>query len=75
MAQTPSDTEVVGNLLVNAFDGEHRDGIAHNIVMTAKSVLNLCLHAQFGMALPYRDHIRTVALRGRRNAQPSRWVI
>ena len=38
MPQTSSDTEVVGNLLVCAFDGEHRDGIAHHIVTTAKSV-------------------------------------
>ena len=69
MAQTSSDTEVVGDLLVRAFDGEHGDEMPHHIVTTAKSVLNLCLHAVFGMHLPYRNHIRTVALRGKRTAQ------
>ena len=65
MAQTSSDTEVVGDLLVCAFDWEHRDEMPNLIVTTAKSVLNLYLHAQFGMHLPSRNHIRTVALRGK----------
>ena len=65
MAQTSSDTEVVGDLLVRAFDGEHGDEMPHHIVTTAKSVLNLYLHAVFGMILPYRNHIRTVADRGK----------
>jgi hypothetical protein len=73
MAQTSSDTEVVGNLLVSAFDGEHRDEIAHQIPTTPKSILNLYLHAVFGMILPHRNHIRTVADRGKRNAQLLRW--
>jgi hypothetical protein len=71
MAQTSSDPEVVGNLLVCAFAKEHRDGIAHHIVTTAKSVLNLYLHAQFCMILPHRNHIRTVALRGKHKPQLS----
>ena len=48
MAQTSSDAEVVVNLLVSAFDGEHRNAIPNHIVITAKSVLNLYLHAVFG---------------------------
>ena len=63
--QTSSDTEVVGDLLVCAFAPEHRDGIPQHIGTTAKSVLNLYLHAVFGMILPYWNHIRTVALRGK----------
>ena len=73
MAQTSSDTEVVVNLLVRAFDGEHGDEMPHHIVTTAKSVLNLYLHAVFGMILSYRNHNRNVADRGRRNAQLLRW--
>ena len=69
MAQTSSDTEVVRILLVCAFDGEHRDEIPLHITTTAKSVLNLYLHAQFGMHLPYWNHIRTVALRGKQKPQ------
>jgi hypothetical protein len=65
MAQTSSETEVVVNLLVCAFDGEQGDAIPNDISMTSKSVLNLYLHAVFGMILPYRNHIRTVALRGK----------
>ena len=38
MAQTSSDPEVVVNLLVRAFDGEHGDEIRHHIATTAKSV-------------------------------------
>ena len=38
MAETSSDTEVVGGLLVCAFAKEHRDAIPHHIVTTAKSV-------------------------------------
>ena len=38
MAETSSDPEVVGNLLVCAFDGEHGDEMPHHIVTTAKSV-------------------------------------
>ena len=52
-----------------AFDWEHRDEMPNLIVTTAKSVLNLYLHAQFGMHLPYRNHIRTVALRGKQKPQ------
>ena len=74
MAQTSSDTEVVVNLLVRAFDGEHGDEIPQHIVTTAKSVLNLYLHAQFCMILPYRNHILTVALRGKRITQLLRWA-
>ena len=74
MAETSSDPEVVVNLLVCAFDGEHRYEMPHHIPTTAKSVLNLYLHAQFGMHLPYRNHIRTVADRGKRKPQLSRWV-
>ena len=69
MAQTSSDPEVVGDLLVCVFTKKHRDGIAHHIVTTAKSVLNLYLHAQFCMILQYWNHIRTVADRGRRITQ------
>ena len=36
--QTSSDTEVVGNLLVRASDGEHGDEIPKHIPVTAKSV-------------------------------------
>ena len=36
MAETSSDPEVVVNLLVSAFDGEHRDEIPNHIVITAK---------------------------------------
>ena len=54
--------------MVRAFAAEHRDEIPHHIVTIAKSVLNLYLHAQFGMILPYRNHIRTVADRGKRKA-------
>jgi hypothetical protein len=60
--------------LVCAFDGEHRDEIPHHITTTAKSVINLYLHAQFCMILPYWNHIGTVALRGKRYAQLLRWV-
>jgi hypothetical protein len=74
IADTSSDTEVVGNLLVSAFDGKHRDEMPHHISTTAKSVLNLYLHAVFGMILPYRNHIRTVADRGKRITQLLRWV-
>ena len=74
MAETSSDTEVVVNLLVRAFDGKHGDEIAHDIPTTAKSVLNLYLHAQFCVILPYWNHIRTVALRGKRNVQLLRCV-
>lgn len=49
--KTSSDTEVVGNLLVSAFAKEYRDEIAQHIVITAKSVLNLYLHAVFGWLL------------------------
>ena len=73
MAQTSSDTEVVGDLLVCAFDWEHRDEMPNLIVTTAKSVLNLYLHAQFSMILPYWNHIRTVADRGRRITQLLCW--
>ena len=59
--------------MVSAFAKEHRDEIPHHIVTIAKSVLNLYLHAQFGMILPHRNHIRTVADRGKRNAQLLRW--
>jgi len=38
MAETSSDPEVVGDLLVCAFTKDHRDAIAHHIVTTAKSV-------------------------------------
>ena len=69
MAQTSSDPEVVVNLLVCAFDGEHGDEMPNHIVITAKSVLNLYLHAVFGMILLHRNHIRTVADRGRRITQ------
>ena len=68
-AETSSDTEVVVNLLVCAFDGEHGDEIPHHIGTTAKSVLNLYLHAQFCMILPYWNHIGTVADCGKRYAQ------
>ncbi len=74
MAETSSDPEVVGDLLVCAFDGEHRDEIPHHIRMTSKSVLNLYLHAQFCVILPYWNHIRTVALRGKRTAQQLSWA-
>ncbi len=74
MAETSSDTEVVGGLLVSAFDGEHGDEIQNHITTAAKSVLNLYLHAQFGMHLPYRNHIRTVALRGKHKPQRKRWL-
>ena len=67
--QTSSDPEVVGDLLVCAFAKEHRDGIAHHIGTIAKSVLNLYLHAQFCMILPYWNHIRTVADRGIQKTQ------
>ena len=74
MAQTSSDTEVVGDLLMCAFDWEHGDEMPNLIVTTAKSVLNLYLHAVFGMVLPYRNHIRTVALRGKHKPQLTSWV-
>ena len=74
MAETSSDPEVVVNLLVRAFDGEHGDEIPDHIGTIAKSVLNLYPHAQFGMVLPYRNHIRTVADRGRRITQLLRWA-
>ena len=73
MAQTSSDTEVVGDLLWTVFADQQGDEMPHHIGATAKSVLNLCLHAQFGMHLPYRNHIRTVADRGRQITQLSRW--
>jgi hypothetical protein len=38
MAETSSDPEVVGDLLVCAFTKDHRDEIPHHISMTAKSV-------------------------------------
>ena len=69
MAQTSSDPEVVVNLLVRAFDGEHGDEIPDHIGTIAKSVLNLYPHAQFGMILPYWNHIRTAALRGKQKPQ------
>jgi hypothetical protein len=75
MAKTSSASEVVGDLLVCAFAKEHGDEMPQRIRMTSKSVLNLYLHAQFGMILPYRNHIRTVAYRGRRITQLSRWVV
>jgi hypothetical protein len=75
MAETSSDPEVVGDLLVNAFAKEDLDGIPQHIVTTAKSVLNLYLHAQFCMVLPYWNHIRTVADRGKHKPQLLRWVI
>ena len=65
MAQASSDPEVVVNLLWTVFADQQGDEIPHHIGTTAKSVLNLCLHAVFGMVLPYRNHIRTVALRGK----------
>jgi hypothetical protein len=74
MDETSSDTEVVGDLLVCACAKEHRDGIAHHIVTTAKSVLNLYLHAVFGMILSYRNHNRNVADRGKHKPQISIWV-
>ena len=74
MAETSSDTEVVVNLLVSAFDRKDRDEMPHHIPTTEKSVLNLYLHAVFGMHLPYWNHIRTVALRGKRNVQLLRCV-
>jgi hypothetical protein len=46
-AQTSSDTEVVGDLLVCAVVAEHCNAIHHHIVTTAKSVLNLYLYAVF----------------------------
>jgi hypothetical protein len=73
-AQTSSDTEVVGDLLVGAFSGQHRGAIPHHITKTSESVLNLYLHAVICMILPYRNHIRTVADRGRRITQRLRWV-
>ena len=73
MAQTSSDPEVVVNLLARARAVDHGDEIPQHIVSTAKSVLNLYLHAQFCMILTYRNHIGTVALRGKRNAQLLRW--
>ena len=63
--QTSSDTEVVVNLLVSALSSRHRDEIAKHIPITPKSVLNLYLHAVFCMILTYRNHIRTVAYRGK----------
>jgi len=63
--ETSSDTEVVGDLLWTVFADQQGDELLHHIVTTAKSVLNLCLHAQLGMVLPYWNHIRTVALRGK----------
>jgi hypothetical protein len=69
MAETSSDTEVVGDLLVCALAKEHGDEIPDHIVTTAKSVLNLYLHAQFCMILPYWNHIRTVADRGIQKTQ------
>ena len=74
MAQTSSDPEVVVNLLARARAVDHGDEIPHNITTTAKSVLNLYLHAQFCMILPYRNHILTVALRGKRITQLLRWA-
>ncbi len=74
MAQASSDPEVVVNLLVRAFDGEHGDEIPQHIGTTAKSALNLYLHAVFGMILSYRNHNRNVAERGKRNAQRLRWA-
>ena len=73
-AQTSSDTEVVGDLLVCACAAKHSDEIPHLIVTTTKSVLNLYLHAVLGMILPYRNHHRTVADRGRRITQLLRWA-
>ena len=69
MAQASSDPEVVVNLLWTVFADQQGDEIPHHIGTTAKSVLNLYLHAVFGMILPYWNHIRTVALRGKRNVQ------
>jgi hypothetical protein len=73
MDETSSDTEVVGNLLANLFADRHSDEIPQRIRMTSKSVLNLYLHAVFGMILPYRNHIRTVADRGKHKPQLLRW--
>jgi hypothetical protein len=72
--QTSSDTEVVGDLLVCAFVAEHCNAIPHHIVTTAKSVLNLYVYAVICMILPYRNHIRTVALRGKHYVQRLSWV-
>ena len=71
---TSSDPEVVGDLLVCALAKEHRNAIPHHIVTTAKSVLNLYVYAVICMILPYRNHIRTVALRGKRITQLLRWA-
>jgi len=72
--QTSSDPEVVGDLLVCALAKEHRNAIPHHIVTTAKSVLNLYVYAVICMILPYRNHIRTVALRGKHYVQRLSWV-
>ena len=69
MAQTSSDTEVVGDLLAKLVADRHSVEILNDIPVTAKSVLNLYLHAQFCMILPYWNHIRTVALRGIQKTQ------
>jgi hypothetical protein len=68
-AETSSDTEVVGDLLAKLVADRHSVEMPHHIVATAKSVLNLYLHAQFCMILPYWNHIRTVADRGIQKTQ------
>ena len=73
--QTSSDTEVVGDLLWTVFDGQLGEEIPQHITTTAKSVLNLYLYAQFCMILTYRNHIRTVADRGKHKPQISSWVL
>jgi hypothetical protein len=50
---------------VSAFDSRLRDEMPNDITTTAKSVLNLYLHAVFPMIDPYRNHVRTVANRGK----------
>ena len=70
-AETSSDTEVVGDLLAKLVADRHSVEIPNDIPVTAKSVLNLYLHAQFCMILPHRNHIRTVALRGKHKPQLS----
>jgi hypothetical protein len=68
-AETSSDTEVVGDLLAKLVADRHSVEIPNDIPVTAKSVLNLYLHAQFCMILPYWNHIGTVADCGKRYAQ------
>ena len=75
MAQTSSDTEVVGDLLAKLVADRHSVEIPNDIPVTAKSVLNLYLHAVFSMILSYRNHNSNVALRGKRITQLLRWVL